>query len=41
MNIKETEKITGISKQNIRFYESNGLPEFCSCCALFFISKYM
>lgn len=25
MNIKETEKITGISKQNIRFYESNGL----------------
>lgn len=25
MNIKEIEKMTGISKQNIRFYESNGL----------------
>lgn len=25
MNIKEIEKLTGISKQNIRFYESNGL----------------
>ena len=25
MNIKEVEKITGISSQNIRFYEKEGL----------------
>ena len=25
MNIKEVEKVTGISSQNIRFYEKSGL----------------